>query len=37
MRRFFYLQRTDRHLVVAALLVLIVALAGVGYVGIRYH
>lgn len=36
MRRFFYLQRTDRHLVVAALLVLIVALAGVGYVGIRY-
>lgn len=36
MRRFFYLQRTDRHLVVAALLVLIAALAGVGYVGIRY-
>lgn len=36
MRRFFYLQRTDRHLVVAALLVLIVALAGMGYVGIRY-
>lgn len=36
MRRFFYLQRTDRHLVVAVLLVLVVALAGIGYVGVRY-
>lgn len=36
MRRFFYLQKSDRHLVVAVLIVLVAALAGVGYVGMKH-